>query len=81
MSAFALPPPQWAMIPKIRIFLTFLFISQKMRQKRKKPAFFPPKRCMVFADGLEIKQLQIGGKGKKFILKDNIFFLVVVYIY
>ena len=27
--------------PQIRIFLTVLFISQKMRQKRTKPAFFP----------------------------------------
>ena len=24
-----------------------------MRQKRKKPVFVPPKRCMVFADGLD----------------------------
>ena len=46
---------QWAMIPKLRIFLFLVFISQKRRQKGRKPAFFAPKRSMVFADGLEIK--------------------------
>ena len=46
---------QWAMIPKLRIFLLVVFISQKRRPKGKQPAFFTHKRNMVFADYLEIK--------------------------
>ena len=41
--------------PQNKDFSNFFVYKSKMRQKRKKPAFFPPKRCMVFADGLEIK--------------------------
>ena len=49
------PTPQWAMIPKLRMFLFLVFISQKdvKRATQKNP----PKRSMAFADGLEIKFL------------------------
>ena len=49
------PPPQWAMIPKLRIFLPFFISQMKMRQKRKKTSFCTSKICLVFADGLEMK--------------------------
>ena len=46
---------QWAMIPKLGMFLFLVFISQKLGPKGKNPECFAHKRNMVFADGLEIK--------------------------
>ena len=55
---------QWAMIPKLRIFLFLVFISKKYNKKTKNPTFFAPKISMMFADGLKIKFYLISRPGQ-----------------